>query len=85
MSIYEIVNDPGELSAPVLLVSFQDWVDAGGAGSRAVSHIAADGELYARFDGDALFDYRSHRPILDIVDGTPKEFDWPELTIRRRR
>ena len=85
MSIYEIESDPGEMSAPVLIVSFQDWVDAGGAATRAVSHIAGDGEVYARFDGDELFDYRSHRPVLDIVDGSPKEFDWPELTIRRRR
>ena len=85
MAIFEIENDPGELSAPVLLVSFQDWVDAGGSATRAMAHIAGDGEVWARFDGDALFDYRSHRPVLDIVDGTPKEFGWPELTIKRRR
>jgi PAC2 family len=85
MSIYELVGEPGDLSAPALVVAFQDWVDAGGAGSRAARHIGADGEVYARFDGDALFDYRSHRPVLDIVDGTPKEFDWPEMAIRRRR
>lgn len=85
MSIYEMSTDHGELSAPVLIVSFTDWVDAGGAGSRAARHIGGDGEIYARFDGDALFDYRSHRPVLDIVDGTPKEFDWPEMTLRRRR
>ena len=80
-----MVEDHAELSAPVLVVSFTDWVDAGGAGSRAARQIGGDGEVYARFDGDALFDYRSHRPILDIVDGTPKEFDWPEMAIRRRR
>lgn len=85
MAIFEIENDPGELSAPVLIVSFQDWVDAGTAASRAVRHIAADGDVYARFDGDAVYDYRSHRPVLDIVDGTPKDFAWPELTVRRRR
>jgi predicted ATP-grasp superfamily ATP-dependent carboligase len=85
MSVYEMSGDHGELRAPVLIVAFTDWVDAGGAGSRAARHIGGDGELYATFDGDALFDYRSHRPILDIVDGTPKQFDWPEMTVRRRR
>lgn len=85
MSIFEMAGEHGDLSAPVLVVSFTDWVDAGGAGSRAARHIGGDGEVYAHFDGDALFDYRSHRPVLDIVDGTPKEFDWPEMTIRRRR
>jgi hypothetical protein len=85
MSIFEMTGQQNELTAPVLVVSFTDWVDAGNAGSRAAGHIGGDGELYATFDGDALFDYRSHRPVLDIVDGTPKEFDWPEMTIRRRR
>jgi hypothetical protein len=61
MSVYEIVGELDDLSAPVLIVSFTDWVDAGGAGSRAARHLASDGEVFARFDGDALFDYRSHR------------------------
>jgi hypothetical protein len=83
--MYELHNEPEESIAPVLIVSFQDWVDAGAAGTTAARHIAEGGELIATFDPDAIFDYRSHRPVLDIVDGTPKQFALPDLTLRRRR
>lgn len=85
MSAYETVGDVGDAVAPALIVSFQDWVDAGGAGTAAVNHIADGGETVVRFDPDAFFDYRSHRPILDIVDGVPKQLAFPELTLTRRR
>ena len=84
MSLYELTEEPEKTSAPALIVSFEDWVDAGGAGSTAARHIAEGGRVVASFDADALFDYRSHRPILDIVDGTPKQFAWPELSLIRR-
>jgi hypothetical protein len=78
---YELLAEPS-LQAPVLVASLTGWVDAGGAGTAAASHIAEGGRLVARFDGDALYDFRSQRPVLDIVDGTMKEISWPELTIR---
>ena len=85
MPLYELHDEPTDPIAPALIVSFQDWVDAGGAGSTAARHIAEGGEVVATFDTDAIFDYRSHRPVLDIVDGSPKAFAWPELTLTRRR
>lgn len=85
MSLFEVVHEPGDLTAPALVVSFEDWVDAGAAGTTAARHIAEDGEELATFDGDALFDYRSHRPALDIVDGIPSRFTWPRLALTRRR
>ena len=85
MPLYELVNEPHDAVAPALIVSFQDWVDAGGAGTTAARHIAEGGEVVANFDPDVLIDYRNHRPVLDIVDGTPKEFMWPELSLTRRR
>ena len=85
MSTYEIVGDVEAAIAPALLVAFADWVNAGEAATTAAAHIAEGGEVVARFDTDALFDYRDHRPILDIVDGRPKNFAWPELTLTRRR
>jgi hypothetical protein len=84
MPTYEILNDPGAARAPALIVSFEDWVDAGGAGSSAARHIAEGGEVVAEFDADELFDYRSHRPVLDIVDGIPKQFAWPKMTLTKR-
>jgi hypothetical protein len=85
MSIYEITGDTSAPNAPALIVSFEDWVDAGGAASTAARHIADSGEVVASFDPDALYDYSNHRPILDIVDGVPKDFAWPSITLTRRR
>ena len=85
MSVYEIVNEPGDVVAPALIVSFEDWVDAGGAGTTAARHIAEGGEVTATFDSDSLYDFRNHRPVLDIVDGAPKQFAWPRLQLTRRR
>ena len=85
MSLYEIENLPTDAVAPALVVSFEDWVDAGRAGSMAAGHVADGGDVVATFDGDALFDYRSHRPRLDIVDGKPTEFVWPSVSLVHRR
>lgn len=85
MTTFELAHEPTDLTAPALIVAFEDWVDAGSAGSIAARHIAEGGEVVATFDADALYDFRSHRPVLDIVDGTPKQFVMPELNLRRRR
>ena len=85
MAIYERHTEPHDVIAPALVVSFEDWVDAGAAGSTAARHIADGGDLIATFDPDAIYDYRSHRPVLDIVDGTPRRFALPGMTLTRRR
>ncbi|HEX2195892.1 MAG TPA: PAC2 family protein [Actinomycetota bacterium] len=85
MSLFEVVKEPEDLTAPALVVSFEDWVDAGAAGTTAARHIAGEGEAVATFAADDLYDYRSHRPVLDIVDGVPSRFVWPALQLTRRR
>ncbi len=85
MTLFEVVGEPQDVTAPALIVSFEDWVDAGTAGTTAARHVAAGGEVVVTFDADALYDYRSHRPVLDIVDGVPRQFVWPALTLTHRR
>ncbi|MFN2489039.1 MAG: PAC2 family protein [Actinomycetota bacterium] len=85
MPTYELRAEPEDAVAPVLIVSFEDWVDAGGAGSTAARHIAEGGETIAVFDPDAIYDYRSHRPVLDILDGRPTQFEWPGMSLTLRR
>ncbi len=82
--MYEITEQPEDLVAPALLVSFEDWVDAGTAGTTAARHIAEGGRVTATFDPDAIYDYRSHRPVLDIVEGIPKQFVSPQMVLIRR-
>lgn len=80
--LVEIVHEPTEpLAAPVLVAAFDGWIDAAGAATAAVSRVSEGGTLLARFDGDALFDYRSRRPVLDVVEGTLHQLTWPELTV----
>jgi hypothetical protein len=71
------------LVAPVLLGAFDGWIDAAGAASAAAQHLAESGDVIASFDGDAIFDYRARRPVLDVVDGSLTRLMWPEIMIRR--
>jgi len=84
VSLYSL-DDPSDLIAPVLLVAFDGWVDAGSAATTALGIIADDASVVATFDPDALFDYRARRPPLEIVDGRLTELTWPELVVRRTR
>jgi proteasome assembly chaperone (PAC2) family protein len=71
-----------DLDAPVMISALSGWVDAAGAGTGATAHLAEGGEVVATFDSDLLFDYRSQRPILDIIDGVMKRTVWPEVTVK---
>ena len=71
------------LAAPALIAAFDGWVDAAGASSAATERLAAGGDLVGTFDADILFDYRSRRPVLDVVDGTPTRLTWPALELHR--
>ena len=82
---FRVLEDPDDLRRPALIVSFGDWVDAGGVGTTAARHIAGDEGVVATFEADALYDYRSHRPVLDIVDGNPRSLTFPRMTLTRGR
>ncbi len=77
--------DPGPFDAPIVVVAFDAWVDAGSASTTAADRIADGATVVATLDGDRIFDYRSRRPTLEIVDGRPSELTWPELSVRRVR
>lgn len=77
--------DPGPFDAPIVVVAFDAWVDAGAASITAAEQLIADAPVVATVDGDRIFDYRSRRPTLEIVDGRPTDITWPELAVRRVR
>ena len=81
MPLYELTADL-PFVAPVMVAAFDGWIDASSAATAAAAQIAERGDVIARFDDDALFDYRARRPTLDVVDGTLSELDWPQLTLR---
>jgi hypothetical protein len=79
------LDDPGDLVAPVIIVAFDSWVDAGSASTSAASALADGATVIGTFDADRLFDYRARRPTLEIVDGRPDQLAWPELALRHAR
>jgi hypothetical protein len=83
--LYRLADDLPDLRDAVLVASFDGWVDAAEAASRAVAQVAGEAAVVASFDPDAVFDYRSRRPVLDVQDGRLSELRWPELTIRHAR
>lgn len=84
MALYEL-DDPGTLDDPVLVVAFDGWVNAGEAGTRAAATLAEGGEVIARFDADALYDFRATRPTLQFFEGVMMEVAWPEMTMTLAR
>jgi hypothetical protein len=81
----KLVQPDEPLTAPAVLAAFDGWIDAGGASTAAADHVARDADPVVTFDSDLLFDYRSRRPVLDIVDGTLTELTWPTLAIKRAK
>jgi Archaeal enzymes of ATP-grasp superfamily len=84
MPLYEMTADV-PFVAPVLIAAFDGWIDAASAASTTANHLAADATTLATFDPDPLYDYRSRRPVLDVVDGVLRHLVWPELAVRRLR
>ncbi|MDQ3149720.1 MAG: PAC2 family protein [Chloroflexota bacterium] len=84
MSLYRLEEDP-HFTAPVLVAALEGWVDAGSAGTTAAAQLSRQGTLVATFDADAIYDFRSRRPMLDIVDGRPMTLDWAELRLTASR
>jgi hypothetical protein len=85
MPLYRSLDPTEPLVAPAVVAAFDGWIDAARASTAAAETIASGGEALATFRPDELYDYRSRRPILDVVDGKPTSLVWPELAITRRR
>jgi hypothetical protein len=85
MPLYREESPVDRFDAPVLVAAFDGWIDAAGAASGAADRLTSGAELVAAFDADVLYDYRSRRPVLDIIDGTPMRLTWPSLELHRTR
>lgn len=85
MPLYHLDEPLPALVRPAVLAAFDGWVDAGTAATTALGIIADGATTIATFDADALYDYRSRRPTLDIRDGRPSTLEWPELRLRHVR
>ncbi len=80
-----IVDAPGATSGHLVLVhSFSGFMDAGSASQIAVNHLleTCPDRIIARFDGDALIDYRARRPKMIYDNDHFVSAEWPEITLR---
>jgi hypothetical protein len=84
VALYDF-DDPGPLDRPTIVAALDGWIDAGGASTTAAEQLAGDGRAVATFNGDILFDFRSRRPTLDILDGRLSKLEWPALLLQRGR
>jgi len=82
-SLYRLTGLAAPPSSPVLVVALEGWVDAGFAGSTALTSLmdAVDPQPYALFDSEELLDQRARRPKLKIVDGINEDLDWPQVIL----
>lgn len=82
-SLFSLTGEPAPPD-PVLVVALEGWVDAGMAGSTAMTALleAISTRTYAVFDSEDLIDQRARRPTLRIRDGMNEEIVWPEITVR---
>lgn len=85
MALYRSADPSEPLVAPAVVAALDGWIDAAGASTTAATTIAEGGQRIATFVPDVLYDYRSRRPILDIVDGRLTSLAWPEMALSRRR
>jgi hypothetical protein len=82
VALFTLEADLPALADPVIIAGFDGWVDAAAAASAAIERLTLGSKVVARFDTDALYDYRSRRPLLDVVDGVLSDLTWPELVLR---
>lgn len=83
MRLLSFANDI-DLDRPIMLLAMSGWVDAASVGTDAIELIADGGDVIAAFEPDALFDYRSSRPVLSFSSGELTEISWPRLEIAQR-
>jgi hypothetical protein len=81
--LFEVDSDVPDLSEAVLLHHFDGFMDAGHAGSTLVDHLLEvyEHRVVARFDVDALLDYRTRRPTMTYAGDRWDEFEAPELVV----
>ncbi len=80
MPLYTL-HTPPPMDKPVLIFGLAGWGDAASAASDAADWLAEDGQPIATFDPDAIFDYRSNRPILRFVSGESQSLTWPRMEL----
>jgi proteasome assembly chaperone (PAC2) family protein len=83
VSLFELHERP-DVTAPVLVMALDGWIDAGLGAASAVGVILdnTDTTTVATFDTDNLLDHRARRPTMQLVDGVNAALTWPSIELR---
>lgn len=67
------------LRAPVALVAFGGWVDAGSGGTGAVRHLITTlkSRKLAEMDSDEFYNFTDTRPLVSIIGAGERAIHWP--------
>jgi len=81
-SLYAMVERP-DLESPVLIMVLKGWIDAGLGADGAAEVLTGnlDRHTIARFDADALLDWRARRPVMRLEDGVNTQIIWEETEL----
>jgi hypothetical protein len=71
------------LDAPLVLVAFEGWSDAGDAASSAVRFVAEQhgAQPFATIDPEEFFDFSSTRPRVEFDEHRRRQIAWPETVL----
>lgn len=80
--LYQQVGPSVEGPMPLLLLT-EGWLEASSAMGRLHETLihTCDLTTIAQFDTDQLFDQRTRRPMLTVIDGVTQAIQWPELEL----
>lgn len=72
------------LTAPVLVLGMDGWIDAGLGAGAAMAHLLKTYpmEVIATFDADRFLDFRDRRPVVRISEGVAEGITWPTIELR---
>ena len=81
--LYELEPDLPALGTPVLVQALDGFIDAGSAKRLAREHLLSThgSRVLARFDVDALLDYRARRPLMTFAEDHWSDYDDPQLAL----
>ena len=82
--LYRLSPDAPEVSSDLpMLYHLDGFIDAGSAGRQLATHLLATLEHteIARFDADALIDYRSRRPTMIFAKDHWESVEMPEIAV----
>jgi proteasome assembly chaperone (PAC2) family protein len=80
--LFTMIDQP-ELRSPVLLMVLKGWIDAGLGADGAADVLVEQLQRHtiARFDADALLDWRARRPVMRLEDGLNTQLSWDETEL----